>query len=147
MPVPKIPYFVPFTYQKCAKKFVIFLLWTSKITKQHQWLLINWYISFFPGYLCNFVRGDGVGGTEQNIGSKPTPQACIDACVYKKKTDPQINGVTITPSGKGSCYCERKMVKSNNSPSWKTCQLQSKDNHKCKFSGPFSQTSCIHLKP
>ena len=123
------------------------MLWTSKITKQHQWLLINWYVSFFPGYLCNFVRGDGVGGTEQNIGSKPTPQACIDACVYKKKTDPQINGVTITPSGKGSCYCERKMVKSNNSPSWKTCQLQNKDNHKCKFSGPFSQTSCIHLKP
>ena len=85
-------------------------------------------ILFLSDYSCNFVRGDGVGGTEQNIGSRPSPQACIDACVNKKKTDPEINGVAITPSGKGSCYCERKMKKSNNSPSWKTCQLTHKDS-------------------
>ena len=84
----------------------------------------------FSEYSCEFVKGDGVGGTEQNIGNKPNPQACIDACVYKKKTDPEINGVTITPSGKGSCYCEKKMKKSNNSPSWKTCQLRHKDSKK-----------------
>ena len=83
---------------------------------------------FLSDYSCNFVRGGGVGGTEQNIGSRPSPQACIDACVNKKKTDPEINGVTITPSGKGSCYCEKKMKKSNNSPSWKTCQLTHKDS-------------------
>ena len=47
-----------------------------------------------------------------------------------KKTDPQINGVTITPSGKGSCYCEKKMKNSNNSPSWKTCKLRHKDSKK-----------------
>ena len=110
-------------------------------------MLIDWYIFFLLGYVCNFVRGDGVGGTEQNIGSKPTPQACIDACVNKKKTDTAINGVTITPSGKGSCYCERKMVKSNNSPSWNTCQLQNKENPKRKFSRVFSETLCIYVKP
>ena len=110
-------------------------------------MLIDWYIFFLLGYVCNFVRGDGVGGTEENIGSKPTPQACIDACVNKKKTDTAINGVTITPSGIGSCYCERKMVKSNNSPSWKTCQLQNKENPKRKFSRVFSETLCIYVKP
>ena len=84
----------------------------------------------FSDYSCNFVKGDGVGGTEQNIGNKPSPQACIDACVNKKKTNPEINGVTITPTGKGSCYCEKKMKNSNNSPSWKTCQLRHEDSKK-----------------
>ena len=80
---------------------------------------------------CRFEVGDGIGGTEQNIGTRPTPQACIDACVEKKKLDPDINGVTITPSGSGSCYCEKKMVKSNKSPSWKTCKTRHKDSEKC----------------
>ena len=86
--------------------------------------------NFCLDYSCNFVRGDGVGGPEENIGKVTTPQACIDACVSKKRADPQINGVTVTPSGKGSCYCEKKMKRSNNSPSWKTCKLRHKDSEK-----------------
>ena len=74
--------------------------------------------------------GDGVGGTEQNIGYQPTPQACIDACVTEKQTHPDINGVTLTLSGIGSCYCEKKMEKSNGSPSWKTCKLGHNNNNK-----------------
>ena len=74
-------------------------------------------------YSCKFETGDGVGGTEQNIGHQPTPQACIDACATKKQTDPDINGVTIKTSAVGSCYCEKKMKKSNGNPSWKTCKL------------------------
>ena len=85
----------------------------------------------FLEYECRFEVGDGIGGAEQNIGTRPTPQACIDACVGKKKLDSDINGVTITPSGSGSCYCEKKMVKSNKSPSWKTCKLRHKDSEKC----------------
>ena len=96
----------------------------------------NWNIIsavLFSDYVCNFETGDGVGGTEQNIGYQPTPQACIDACVTKKQTDPDINGVTITPSGDGSCYCEKKMKKSNGSPSWKTCKLVHNDSKKDFF--------------
>ena len=81
---------------------------------------------------CNFVTGDGVGGTEENIVYKPIPQACIDACIIKKKTDPEINGVTITPTGSGSCYCEKNMVSSNKSPSWKTCRLHKENYTECK---------------
>ena len=55
------------------------------------------------------MRGDGVGGAELNIGNRTSPQAYIDACVNKKKADTEINGVTITPSGKASCYCEKKI--------------------------------------
>ena len=108
-------------------------------------LLISTFVLLL-GYVCNFVRGNGVGGTEQNIGSKPTPQACIDACVNKKKTDTEINGVTMTLSRKGSCYCERKMVKLKDSLFWKTCQLQKKGNPNRKFSGEFF-TNVIDLKP
>ena len=87
---------------------------------------------FVLDYLCNFVTGDGVGGTEENIGYKPTPQACIDACVIKKKSYPEINGVTITPAGRGSCYCEKNMASSNKSPSWKTCRLRKKNDSEYK---------------
>ena len=67
----------------------------------------------FSGYSCEFATGDGVGGTEIRIGYQPTPQACIDACVHKKKTDPKINGATTTPCGSGLCYCEKKMRSSD----------------------------------
>ena len=83
---------------------------------------------FFLDYSCKFVTGDGVGGTEENVGYKTTLQECIDACVIKKKTDPEINGVTITPSGSGSCYCEKNMVNSNKSPPWKTCILDKEND-------------------
>ena len=80
-----------------------------------------------------FEVGDGVGGPEKFVGVKPTEQSCIDACVEKKISDPQINGVTIQPSGTGKCYCEKNMERSNGSPSWKTCQLKLKDSEKKKF--------------
>ena len=79
--------------------------------------------------------GDGVGGTEENIGYQPTPQACIDACVTEKQTHPDINGVTVTLSGIGSCYCEKKMEKSNGSPSWKTCKLGHNNSKNSYFFG------------
>ena len=87
---------------------------------------------FVLDYSCNFVTGDGVEGAEENIGYKPTPQACIDACVIKKKSYPEINGVTITPAGRGSCYCERNMASSNKSPSWKTYRLRKKNDSEYK---------------
>ena len=87
---------------------------------------------FFSDYSCKFVTGDGVGGTEENIGYKPTSQECRDTCVIKKKTDPEINGVTITPSGSGSYYCEKNMVNSNKSPSWKTCILNKENDSESK---------------
>ena len=90
-------------------------------------------VLYFLDYSCSFVTGDGVGGTEQNIAYQPTPQAYIDACVNKKQTDPDINGVTITLSRAGSCYCERKMEKSNGNPSWKTCKLMHNGSKKCFF--------------
>ena len=87
----------------------------------------------FADYQCDFVIGDGVGGTEERIGYQPTPQACVDACVNKKKTDPGINGATITPCGKGYCYCEKNMFNSNENPAWKTCKLNFKDSRKCEI--------------
>ena len=44
--------------------------------------------------------------------------------------DPNVNGVAITSSGSGSCYCEKKMSKSNGNPAWKTCSLVHKNDEK-----------------
>ena len=93
------------------------------------------YVVVFSGYSCDFATGDGVGGTEQRIGYQPTPQACIDACVNKKITDPQINGATITPCGSGLCYCEKNMRHSDGNPAWKSCQLhlENEKDSTCKI--------------
>ena len=88
--------------------------------------MCNWNILRvfdFSDYSYNFATGDGVGGTEERIGYQPTPQACIYVCVHKKKTDPAINGATITPCGSGICYCEKDMANSDGNPAWKSCQL------------------------
>ena len=80
-----------------------------------------------------FEVGDGTGGPEKYIGVKPTEPSCIDACVEKKILDPQINGVTIQPSGSGKCYCEKNMEASNGNPSWKTCTLKLKHSEEIFF--------------
>lgn len=76
---------------------------------------------------CNFVRGDGTGGSEQYIGRMSTKNECIDACVAKMKAgEKEINGVTMSATvsgGKYSCYCESKMTGPNTSTSWQTCKM------------------------
>ncbi|XP_057313930.1 adhesion G protein-coupled receptor B1-like [Hydractinia symbiolongicarpus] len=76
-----------------------------------------------PDVKCSFVKGDGTGGTEINIGYKKTVAECINACVAKRVEYPDINGVTIPPAGRVNCYCERRMTGSNGSGSWKTCKI------------------------
>jgi len=80
-----------------------------------------------PAVDCNFVMGDGTGGSEKYIGSM-TPNECIKTCAINRKQDKDINGCTIssaTPAadGKVSCYCEKKMTGPNTSTSWKTCKM------------------------
>jgi len=69
---------------------------------------------------CTFVAGDGTGGREQNIGSASSPAQCEEMV---RAQCPDANGVTMPPSGVGSCYCEFGWTGSNGSGGWQTCQL------------------------
>merc|ERR1712013_689023 len=58
-----------------------------------------------PNYSCNFINGDGAGGSEVKIGLQ-VGEGCIQACIrYKHTTDNRVNGVTLLQSGQGGCWC------------------------------------------
>ena len=41
---------------------------------------------------------------------KHTGRACVEACIVEKKSDPNINGVTVYSDGnRKQCWCERNM--------------------------------------
>ena len=92
----------------------------------------------FSGYSCEFVTGDGVSDSEIYMGYKPNGQTYIDASVNKKMTDPEINGATTTPCGRGDCFREKNRFDSDKNPSWKSCRLYMENNSKCKIQVFFS---------
>jgi hypothetical protein len=73
--------------------------------------------------LCNFQRGDGVGGREVKIGMQ-TGNDCVRACIKYKKSNGNVNGVTLLSSNEPGCYCEIGMSSRNSDSKYKTCFLK-----------------------
>ena len=82
----------------------------------------NWQTCQFPAAagLCEFIQGDGVGDSEENIGTAPDTMACV-AMVLSQR--PEANGATYSNDGGNACYAEFGMTSSNGSASWQTCQF------------------------
>ena len=78
---------------------------------------------------CILQDGDGDGGTEESVSGKKG-QACIDACLEKKKTDSSINGITMYRDDKDGCWCERNM---------KTILTERKTYRTCFITGIFQK--------
>jgi len=69
----------------------------------------------------DWAVGDGTGGNgEIFVGNKANAGECIKACKEKKKTYPEINGVTYRASD-GNCNCERGMTGHNGRTNYKHC--------------------------
>ena len=89
------------------------------------------YLCFYVGLLlfsfteliCSFILGDGIGGTEKKISNSLKGEACVAACLERKKWDLDINGVTVLQNGEGGCWCEIKMTSTSYSKKYKTCLL------------------------
>jgi len=75
---------------------------------------------------CPFKTGDGIGGKETYVGVK-SPEECINICLEKKKTNPYINGVTVSKRY-NLCYCEEKMVGRNAVSYYKSCQFKTEND-------------------
>ena len=78
-------------------------------------------------FTCELELGDGIGGTEQSIGSY-TLNDCIMNCLIKRETEkPEINGVTRPASvpldEPTTCYCESGMT-GRSGTSFKSCFLE-----------------------
>ena len=71
---------------------------------------------------CKFQLGDGTGGNEIKLGNQKGKE-CVDACLKKRETDIDINGVTLFSDGKGGCWCEKKMKARNSNKIYKSCFL------------------------
>ena len=73
--------------------------------------------------VCNFVDGDGIGGSEINLGSGSetnTREQCVELVV---RTQPNANGVTYSgrSTGGNTCYAEFGATGTSGGTSWQTC--------------------------
>ena len=57
--------------------------------------------------MTEFESGDGIGGTEELLGSVGSYEECITLVRTER---PEANGATIVPGGVGSCYAEFGMT-------------------------------------
>ena len=87
----------------------------------------SWFIKFYSlGSVPStcYVTGDGIGGTEKGLGIAATREDCV---TMVKTREPTANGATFpNKDGQGSCYAEFGMTAVNPTPSWQTCQFDSK---------------------
>ena len=81
---------------------------------------------------CEFSPGDG-DVKEDNLGVFENEEECISQCVERKKTYPEINGVTVDSASGKKCYCKYSLTKSklNKESQWKTCILDFEHFSKC----------------
>ena len=61
-------------------------------------------ISITLEYECQLVTGDGLGTSDTKIGPQ-TGYDCIRACVELKKTNNNVNGVTVLANNDPGSYC------------------------------------------
>ena len=79
----------------------------------------SWSTCMFPAIICEYVVGDGVGGTESNVGDASGAQECAQLVM---DTSPDANGATYSTDGSTTaCYAEFGMTGANGSTSWQTC--------------------------
>ena len=68
--------------------------------------------------MCNFVVGDGTGGTEDYIGNTTTEDECAQLVQREK---PSANGATW---GSEYCYAEFGATSNNGNSAWRTCLFE-----------------------
>ena len=75
-----------------------------------------------PPLICNYLPGDGAGGTEANIGHYASAEECAQAV---HNSYPVANGATYSAStpSTGACYAEYGMNHHIESSAWRRASL------------------------
>ena len=63
---------------------------------------------------CVYEVGDGVGGSESNVGAAATREECVNLVL---STSPEANGATYSTGDSTNCYAEFGMTGPNDSSS------------------------------
>merc|ERR1712159_163403 len=81
-----------------------------------------WQTCLWPELtICEFVVGDGVGGSESYVGDANGAQECVQLVL---DTSTEANGATFSATGaSNACYAEFGMTGANDSTSWQTCMF------------------------
>ena len=74
--------------------------------------------SFFLGYDCQLIRGNGQGSGSHPIYGSFTLEKCIQLCVDYRVTAPNYNGLTINKDG---CHCVADMRQERGSIAMMSC--------------------------
>lgn len=72
-----------------------------------------------PHLLC----GDMHGGSEHYQRDVASVEECMQICYQQKRTNPAINGITVTKHGRGRCYCETNGSSRRSGCSYQSCYL------------------------
>ena len=62
--------------------------------------------------------GDGIGGSEERIGSFANKEICYQKCLNRRKNGKLANGVTVDSKTQKSCFCEYGMKGRNRNGGW-----------------------------
>ena len=83
----------------------------------------DWQTCQFIGELdvtgCVFGMGDGIGGTETQVGTAPSEAECVTLVVSEH---PDANGATYQVDGE-ACYAEFGMRGKNGNEGWQSCSF------------------------
>jgi len=73
---------------------------------------------------CTFKNGDGKARKEVYAGFANSREECVRTCFKYREEDPDVNGVTMKSTGRGSCYCEVAMTGRYSGNTWISCMFE-----------------------
>lgn len=68
--------------------------------------------------------GDGIGGSEENIGQVTNTAECLTKCYSRKRNGKLANGVTVDAKTGKSCFCEYGQKNRNKALNWRNTLIR-----------------------
>jgi hypothetical protein len=106
------------------------------------WLRVGFLVYHGRSGICEFEIGDGIGGTEQYVGTTRSAMDCVDLVTTRFPLT--ANGATFRndlSAGSNDCYAEFGMVSSNGNNVYQTCKFTGTEALPCSDTTEFERYS------
>ena len=78
-------------------------------------------------YTCTLLTGDSDSDDYIELEDHTSAEDCVRKCVEMKKTNPRVNGVSISSFDATECWCNLRMVGVDGDEDYKSCFLLTDD--------------------